>query len=396
METLKILVIDDEAGIRSGVARILKSHRVSYPFMDEDYQFEILEAASGEEGMSIIEQEMPDILLLDNKLPGIQGIDVLERIKERKYDIMVAMITSYASLEVAIKATGYGANDFIPKPFTPQELKASVDNITKQLFLKRISRKLRKEGRKIRFQFLSVLSHELKAPLNAIEGYLRMMQEKEGGNDIAAYDKIIEKSMNRIQGMRNLIMDCLDFTRVRFEKQKEKIKETDLIKIAKVCISIVQPYAIQKSVSIFLHADDAVILEVDPEDFEIIFNNLLSNAVKYNNENGRVDITVKMEEKNVRIIVADTGIGISEEDIPKLFREFVRLKNEQTKNISGSGLGLSIIKRVIELYDGTIKIKSKPGEGSSFIIKIPKNTRHRLEISTKENTDDEKASGKNN
>jgi two-component system, sensor histidine kinase and response regulator len=395
METLKILVIDDEPGIRSGVVRILKSHKVSYPFMDEDFQFEVLEAANGEEGMTIIEQEMPDILLLDNKLPGMQGIEVLQNIKDKKYDIMVAMITSYASLEVAIKATGYGANDFIPKPFTPQELKASVDNLTKQLFLKRISRKLRKEGRKIRFQFLSVLSHELKAPLNAIEGYLRMMQEREGGNDIASYDKIIEKSMNRIHGMRNLIMDCLDFTRIRFEKQKEKIKETDLVKIARVSISTIQPYAIQKNVSIFLHADEPVILDIDAEDFEIIFNNLISNAVKYNNENGRVDVTVKMEEKNVRIIVADTGIGISEEDIPKLFREFVRLKNEKTKNISGSGLGLSIIKRVIEIYDGTIKIKSKPDEGSSFIIKIPKNTRHRLEITTKEKNDDEQTSGKN-
>ena len=395
METLKILVIDDEPGIRSGVARILKNHKVSYPFMDEDYQFEVLEASDGEEGMNIIEQENPDILLLDNKLPGMQGIDVLQNIKEKKYDIMVAMITSYASLEVAIKATGYGANDFIPKPFTPQELKASVDNLTKQLFLKRISRKLRKEGRKIRFQFLSVLSHELKAPLNAIEGYLRMMQEREGGNDIEAYDKIIEKSMNRIHGMRNLIMDCLDFTRIRFEKQKDKIKETDLAKIARACINTIQPYAIQKNVSIFMHADEAVILEVDPEDFEIIFNNLISNAVKYNKENGRVDVTIKMEEKNVRIIVADTGIGITEDDIPKLFREFVRLKNDKTKNISGSGLGLSIIKRVIELYDGSIKIKSKLNEGSSFIIKIPKNTRHRLEITTKEKTDDEQASGKN-
>jgi two-component system, sensor histidine kinase and response regulator len=396
METLKLLVIDDEPGIRSGVARILKTHKVSYPFMDEDYQFEILEAASGEEGMRIIEQEMPDILLLDNKLPGIQGIDVLQTIKEKKYDIMVAMITSYASLEVAVKATGYGANDFIPKPFTPQELKASVDNITKQLFLKRISRKLRKEGRKIRFQFLSVLSHELKAPLNAIEGYLMMMQERQGGNDIAAYDKTIEKCMNRIHGMRNLIMDCLDFTRVRFDKQKEKIKATDLVKVAKVCISTIQPYAIQKNVNIFLHADEAVIIEVDPEDFEIIFNNLLSNAVKYNIEDGRVDISLKVEEKNVRIIVTDSGIGIAEEDIPKLFREFVRLKNDKTRNISGSGLGLSIIKRIIEMYDGTIKIKSKPDEGSSFILKIPKNTRQRLEITTKEKTyDDQQASGKN-
>ena len=384
METLKILVIDDEPGIRSGVVRILSSHRVSYPFMDEDYQFALLEAANGEDGIRLIDEEMPDILLLDNKLPGIQGIDVLQYVKEKKYDIMVAMITSYASLEVALKATGFGASDFIPKPFTPQELKASVDNLTKQLFLKRITRKLRKEGKKVRFQFLSVLSHELKAPLNAIEGYLTMIQERQGGNDIAAYDKIIEKSLGRIQVMRNLIMDCLDFTRIRFEKNREKIKETDLRKIAKVAISTVHPYAIQMNVHIFLHAEEEVRLNIDPEDFEIIFNNLISNAVKYNIENGRVDITLKNEEKNVRIIVADTGIGIDEEDIPKLFREFVRIRNEKTKNIAGSGLGLSIVKKITEIYDGIIKIKSKPGEGTSFILKIPRDTLQRLEIITKE------------
>lgn len=384
METLKILVIDDEPGIRSGVVRILSSHRVSYPFMDEDYQFTLLEAASGEEGIRLIDGEMPDILLLDNKLPGIQGIDVLQYVKEKKYDIMVAMITSYASLEVALKATGFGASDFIPKPFTPQELKASIDNLTKQLFLKRITRKLRKEGRKVRFQFLSVLSHELKAPLNAIEGYLTMIQERQGGNDIAAYDKIIEKSLGRIQVMRNLIMDCLDFTRIRFEKNREKIKDTDLRKIARVAISTIHPYAIQMNVHIFLHAEEEVRLNIDPEDFEIIFNNLISNAVKYNVENGRVDITLKNEEKNVRIMVADTGIGIEEEDISKLFREFVRIRNEKTKNIAGSGLGLSIVKKITEIYDGTIKIKSKPGEGTSFILKIPRDTLQRMDIITKE------------
>ena len=387
METLKILVVDDEPGIRSGVIRILKSHRVSYPFMDEDYQFELLEAATGEEGIAIIEQEVPDILLLDNKLPGMQGIDVLQYVKEKKYDIMVVMITSYASLEVAIKATGFGANDFIPKPFTPQELKASVDNITKQLFLKRITRKMRKEGRKIRFQFLSVLSHELKSPLNVIEGYLRMMLERQAGSEVEAYDKLIEKSLSRIEGMRHLIMDCLDFTRIRFEKNRDKIKETDLRKIAKLAISSMQPYAIQKNIHIFLHAEEEVLLEVDPGDFEIIFNNLVSNAVKYNHDNGRVDITLKNEEKIVRITVADTGIGIDGEDIPKLFREFVRIKNEKTKNIAGSGLGLSIVKKVTELYDGTIKLKSMPGEGTTVVVKIPRDTLRRLEIITKETTE---------
>ncbi|HRZ22205.1 MAG TPA: response regulator, partial [Bacteroidales bacterium] len=132
MATLKILVVDDEPGIRSGVSRILRNFRVDYPFMDEPFDFEVLEAATGEEGIEIIESNPPDILLLDNKLPGIQGVEVLEYIKKKQISIIVVMITSYASLELAVKATSDGAYDFIPKPFTPQELKSSVENITKR------------------------------------------------------------------------------------------------------------------------------------------------------------------------------------------------------------------------------------------------------------------------
>ncbi|MFP4060186.1 MAG: sensor histidine kinase [Bacteroidales bacterium] len=372
METLKILVVDDEPGIRSGVVRILKNHRISYPFMDDDFELILFEAASGEEAIEIIEQEMPDITLLDNKLPGIQGIEVLEYIKNKQYDITVAMITSYASLDVAVKATGYGAKDFIPKPFTPQELKASIDNIGKQLFLKRITRKLKKEGKRIRYQFLSVLSHELKAPLNAIEGYLKMIQDREAGDDLDNYDKLVERALNRVNGMRTLIMDLLDFTKIRFEKKKDKLKQVDIRKVAKISISTIQPYAIQKNIHIFLNSPEPVIMEVDPEDFEIIFNNLISNAVKYNIENGRVDVKIKEDEKNIKISVKDTGIGMEESEISQLFREFVRIKNEKTKNIVGSGLGLSIVKRVSELYDGTIKVKSIPEEGTTFSIKFPK------------------------
>ena len=372
MEALKILVVDDEPGIRSGVVRILKNHRISYPFMDDDFELILFEAASGEEAITLIEQEMPDIALLDNKLPGIQGIEVLEYIKNKQYDITVAMITSYASLDIAVKATGYGAKDFIPKPFTPQELKASIDNIGKQLFLKRITRKLKKEGKRIRYQFLSVLSHELKAPLNAIEGYLKMIQDREAGNDIESYDKLVERALTRVNGMRTLIMDLLDFTKIRFEKKKDKLKQVDIRKVAKISISTIQPYAIQKNIHIFLNAPEEVIMEVDPEDFEIIFNNLVSNAVKYNKDNGMVDIKIKEEDKNIKISVKDTGIGMEEGEISQLFREFVRIKNEKTKDIAGSGLGLSIVKKISELYDGSIKVKSKPDEGTTFSIKFPK------------------------
>jgi two-component system sensor histidine kinase/response regulator len=372
MAVLKVLVIDDEPGIRSGVSRILNNFHVTYPFMDEDYTYTVTEAASGEEGIEILEKSKPDIILLDNKLPGIQGVEVLDYIRKKNYNIVVAMITSYASLDVAIRATRDGATDFIPKPFTPQELKSSIENITKQQYLKRITHKLGQDAKKVRYQFLSVLSHELKAPLNAVEGYLRMMQDKQSGDKIADYETAIERSLQRIQGMRNLIMDLLDFTKIRLERKEEKIQLIDLESIASDAIATVQPYAIQMEVNIDLDVRTDANIMADPVDMEIVFNNLISNAIKYNKFGGKVDIIIDSSETEVIIAFSDTGIGIKNEDIENLFTEFVRIKNEKTRNITGSGLGLSIVKKVIELYKGTIKVESTPDKGSVFTIRIPK------------------------
>ena len=374
MAVLKVLVVDDEPGIRSGVTRILSHFQVNYPFMDEDYTYEVLEAATGEEGIVIIDRDKPDIVLLDNKLPGIQGTDVLEYIRNKKYDIVVAMITSYASLDVALKAHKFGATDFVPKPFTPQELKSSIENITKQQYLKRITHKMNQEGKKVRYQFLSVLSHELKAPLNAIEGYLRMMQERESGDRIEDYATPIERSIQRIQGMRNLIMDLLDFTKIRLERKEEKIEEVHLSNIASNAIVTVRPYAIQMEVTVDLAIKSDAVMMADPTDMEIIFNNLVSNSVKYNKRGGKAEIIIDENESEVIVIFSDTGIGINETDKEELFSEFVRIKNEKTRNISGSGLGLSIVKKVVELYNGTIDVESFPDLGTTFTVRLPKKT----------------------
>jgi signal transduction histidine kinase len=372
MAELKVYVVDDEPGIRSGVSRILNNFHVTYPFMDEDYTFTVKEAATGEEGIAMIDAEKPDILLLDNKLPGIQGIDVLEYIKEKKYDFVVAMITSYASLDVALRAHKFGATDFIPKPFTPQELKSSIENITKQQYLKRITHSMNEEGKKIRYQFLSVLSHELKAPLNAIEGYLRMMQEKQAGDRIDDYTTPIERSLQRIQGMRNLIMDLLDLTKIKLERKDEKAEEVNLANIASGAIVTVQPYAIQMEVAVKLIVKSEAIITADPTDMEIIFNNLVSNSVKYNRRGGRAEIILDSTENDVIAMFTDTGIGISKADQEILFSEFVRIKNERTRNITGSGLGLSIVRKVVDLYNGSITVSSIIDEGTTFTVRLPK------------------------
>lgn len=323
--------------------------------MEEDFNYEIIEAETGERGLEIIESDSPDIILLDNKLPGIQGIEVLEEIKRRKLDVAVMMITSYASLDIAVKATNFGAYNFVPKPFTPDELKTAIDGISKHLYLKRMTNKMKKEGKEIRFQFLSVLSHELKSPLNAIEGYLRIMEERQVGENIADYQAMIDRSLVRIKGMRNLIMDMLDLTKLESGKKNRELKKVDLTELANMAIGTVHPLAIQRNISIHFEASKNISLIADPDEIEIVLNNLLSNAVKYNKEGGEVNFTIKNGGPNVVLKIEDTGIGISEENKDKLFQEFTRIKTAATRDISGSGLGLSITKKMVEQYNATLK-----------------------------------------
>lgn len=371
MNILKILVVDDEPGIRSGVSRILTRFTVDYPFMDEQIGFEVLEAETGEAGLAIIEREPVDVVLLDNKLPGIQGIDLLKLIKEKQPDTLVTMITSHASLDVAIKATSIGAHDFVPKPFTPQELKSSIENITKHLFLKRMTSKLQKEGKQIRFQFLQVLSHELKAPLNAVEGYLQMITNRQFGDSIEEYQEISQRAMERLKGMRNLIMDLLDLTRFETGKTPSVPQQVDIRALANAAVDLHKPYAIQKDVDIRLHTDCDICLYGVPDELEIIFNNLISNAVKYNKKGGKVDVTICCDGRSVTMEFRDTGIGIPEDARKNLFTEFFRIKTAETKGIQGSGLGLSIVKKIVDIYKGSIEVESIPGEGSTFTLTLP-------------------------
>lgn len=371
MGKLNLLVVDDEPGIRSGIRRILESFSVSYPFMDEDFDFEVFEAESGEEAIELLDNYLFDIALLDNKLPGIQGIEVLEYIKKQNIDVVVVMITSYASLDMAVKATRSGAYDFVPKPFTPKELRSCLENIAKQLFLRRMTQKMQQEGKQVRFQFLSVLSHELKSPINAVEGYLKLMLEKRNGHYVGDYTDMINRSLTRIQEMRNLILDLLDFTRIESGKKLRNIKNINICEIARQSIDLMQPMCIQKDIDIHLNCNDTITLKADKQELDIILNNLVSNAIKYNKHGGRIDINAKKENDNTILSVADTGIGMMKEDIEKLFEDFVRIKSEQTKNISGTGLGLSIVKKISDMYGASIQVDSEPNQGSTFTIKFP-------------------------
>jgi signal transduction histidine kinase len=371
MSVLNLLVVDDEPGIRTGAERSLRNFTVSYPFLDEPFSYEVLTAESGEKAVEIIESTPVDIMLLDNKMPGMDGIEVLEYVRKKEYDIAVMMITSYATLDVAVKATNMGAFSFMPKPFTPQELRTALEGITKNLYLRRMTRKLSQEGRDNQIRFLSVLSHELKSPINAVDGYIRIILEKQAGNSVDDYKMMLERCLERLKGMRSLISDLTDLSRIESGEKSRQIINVDLHDIARSVADTVEPMAGQKHVDIIMDVPENIFIRADSKEIEIIISNLVSNAVKYNKEGGKVFLTIRKTGNYYIIMVEDTGIGISEEDQSKLFRDFVRIRSSQTKNIAGSGLGLSIVKKMVDLYDGTIELKSIPDTGTTFTIKIP-------------------------
>ena len=234
-----------------------------------------------------------------------------------------------------------------------------------------MTQKMNHEGKQIRFQFLSVLSHELKSPINAIEGYLKIMQDKQVGDNIDDYMTMIDRSLERIKGMRSLIMDLLDLTKIESGKKTRSLKKVDLYEIAKMVIDTMSPMAIQRNIKMYLNAEENTYINADHDEMEMILNNLVSNAVKYNKDDGKVNISIISDKSIVKISVEDTGIGLNDEEKEKLFQDFVRIKNAKTKNITGSGLGLSITKKMIELNGGTIAVESTPDVGSTFTVTIP-------------------------
>lgn len=373
METLHILVVDDEYGMRRGADRALRDMVLHLPDINGDVRFEIRTAATGKELEEKLNEGSTDILLLDHKLPDAAGLDLLEDIGKRSLDLLTIMITAYASLDTAVTATRRGAYDFLAKPFTPEELRGAVRKAARHLILQRQARRLAEEKRQVRFQFTSVLAHEMKAPIAAIEGYLQLIRERSVGDSLDAYDRMVDRCLLRIEGMRKLITDLLDLTAIESGQRQRNLTSVDLAEAARQAVENIKPEAQRRGIQIDLKIPDALVMEADRTEIDMVLNNLLSNAVKYNRDHGRVRVAIHEAGNEVKIQVEDTGIGMTPEECKRLFVDFSRIKNEKTRHILGSGLGLSTLKKIVTLYSGEIAARSQPDVGSTFTVSLNRN-----------------------
>lgn len=385
MDTIRILITDDDASLRAEVARILKNSTLGIPDVDREVAFAVDQAHDASNALEKIERDPPDILLLDYMMPNLNGLQLLASLEKMREvletadpdaahalsEMLVVMISGTATIHVAMEAAKKGVYSFLTKPFSPEVMLKTVQEAAEHLVLVRQTRKLEEQRRRVRAELIRVLGHELKAPLNALDGYLTMMKDRTLGDSLADYEVPLQRAVIRIEGMRRLINDLLDMTRVEAGDTVRRLVQVEFNALVRDALDLMQPIAAPRNISLNLHADQSVFLLADPGEIAILINNLVSNAVKYNRDGGRVDVTLTRTEKNVILTVTDTGIGMTPDEQARLFGEFVRIKNEKTRDIMGTGLGLSVVKRLVKAYHGTVEVHSIPDSGTTFTVTLP-------------------------
>ncbi len=473
-----ILVIDDEKRIRDGCRKVLS-----------EQGYEVATADSGELGLKMIEENFYDIILLDLMMPNISGFDVLARVKMLHPDSVIIVISGYVTIENSIEAMKKGAFDFIPKPFTPDQLRILVakaieyiralqdianektrmrvlidhlrdgvmavdmqkkvvlanpaflqmsgcqgknavgctahevvnNSLIEGLIEKAISmpvdeltelsgelsvekwetslgsvvdarcvpfrdRRGRNVGaitvlhditalkrvEQIKSYFVSMTSHEVRGPLNAVMAQLNVVTSGLAGQVSQEQQEILGRASEKIGSVLDLTAELLDLAKIESGLMSEEREESDMGEIIKDQVAFHLAEARTKHIDLDLEPLPSLpMVAVNRGNMAEVLSNLIGNAIKYTAEGGKVVVSAGLENGYIKVSVRDNGIGIAPKELEKIFSPFYRVKNEKTRFIIGTGLGLTIVKKILEAHKGFIRVDSAPDQGSTFQFFLP-------------------------
>jgi signal transduction histidine kinase len=360
--TETIVVVDDDYVMRLSCRQIL----AKMGFHVELYE-------DGSAGLEGIARLKPALVVADLKMPGISGMDVIRRVHEIDPEIVIVVITGYATISTAVEAMKQGAYDFLPKPFSPDELRLVVNRGMERRRLVLASRRHEVERELLRRRFVTFVSHQLQTPLVAIHQYLDVLTRLEGTADAEAKRASwMERCLRRTEEMQQLIRDWLTLAEVESGTMVQRREPVDVNHIVDEIVQTYQELARAHAVTLTaVLPEGGCVLRADRSGITVLIDNLVVNAIKYNRPAGSVTVTVEVGGGEAVISVADTGIGIPVGDRPKLFDEFYRVHTPGTAKTSGTGLGLPICRRIVAELGGTIEVDSEEHVGSTFRVRLP-------------------------
>lgn len=357
-----ILIIDDEQVLLEGCRQVL-----------EEKGYVTATADNGERGLQLIRELNPDLVLVDLKMPGKSGMEVLQEIESTHPNLVKIVITGYSTVSLAVEAMKKGADDFIPKPFTDDELSMTVEKGLKKRRLILEREALMKEQELIRRNMISLVSHEMRAPLAATIQYLEVILGGMAGDVSQEAKEMIERCVVRLREMLELFGRWLKLATYDPQKSAERFTAVPLTDMAAKVLEMRKPDAQEMKVHLSLEApQDLPPVMGSRGALEEVLDNLVANAIKYNRQGGWVKVRLLERNQEILVEVADNGIGIPPEHLPRIFDEFYRVDGRRNAPIKGAGLGLAIVKKLVETHGGTIAAESRVGEGSLFRISLPK------------------------
>jgi len=356
----RIVVIDDDYAIRLSCSQALTKTG-----------YDVTTFADGASGVRGVMEINPELVVVDLKMAGISGFDVIERVHEFDPNIVIVVITGYATINTAVDAMKAGAYDFLAKPFKPDELRIIVARGLERRRLLLEAKRAEMERVLMKRRFVTFVSHQLKTPLVAVHQYLDVLVRTED-QPAARRSQWLERCLERTREMQAIIDDWLMLAKI---EKGSLARETVVVELKSIVSSVVEGCRVaaeKAGVTLCLDMPQAEYrVNGDRTCFSVLFENLVSNAIKYNKPGGNVTVRGVWTRNEVTISVADTGIGVSDDDLPFLFDEFFRGRNRDAAKTSGTGLGLAICKRIVTEMGGSIEVESKAGAGSTFRVRLP-------------------------
>lgn len=341
-------------------------------------EYKVLAAFNGEDAIALLARKAPDLILLDVMMPGMDGFETCREIrKESAYDdIPIIFLSALTDVDAKVKALESGGVDYITKPFQQLEVLARIElhlrlrrlELERQLNVARLEKMNREKD-----EVLGIISHDMRNPIGGIIGISNFLRvdgpaDKKELTDLLT---LIETSAERLL---LLVNDLLDIALIEANSLQLTFTETDIGAYCNDVIQLHKATAKSKGVRLnMIERIEGIHAEVDVTKFSQVIGNLVSNAIKFTEEGGQVKVeigSVPEDPSLLQVQVIDSGTGIPKELLPRLFEKF-GAQRLGTKGEKGTGLGMPLVKRYIELHNGTVTVDSMERIGTTFTIRIP-------------------------